>query len=92
MSKCFVIFTGIKREKKRCKLTGKHIFITTTSSPYKELMDEICKIYDFEKVTTINLLSDAGNWILAGKDELKLYSHNNIIINTCEFHIKQKKK
>lgn len=90
MSKCFVIFTGIKREKKRCKLTGKHIFITTTSSPYKELMDEICKIYDFEKVTTINLLSDAGNWILAGKDELKLYSHNNIIINTCEFHVKQK--
>ena len=88
MSKCFV--TGIKREKKRCKLSGKHICITTTSSPYKELMDEICKIYDFEKVTTINLLSDAGNWILAGKDELKLYSHNNIIINTCEFHVKQK--
>lgn len=90
MSKCFIVFTGIKRKKKRCKLIGKHVFITTSSSPYKELMDEICKIYDFSKVTTINLLSDAGNWILAGKDELKLYAHNNIVINTCEFHVKQK--
>lgn len=90
MSKCFVIFTGIKRKDKRNKLIGKHIFITLSSNPYKELMDEICKIYDFEKVKTINLLSDAGNWILAGKDELKLYAHNNIVINTCEFHVKQK--
>lgn len=90
MSKCFVVFTGIERKKKRCKLVGKHIFITTSSNPYKELMDEICKIYDFSKVTTINLLSDAGNWILAGASELKLYAHNNIIINTCEFHVKQK--
>ena len=90
MSKCFVIFTGIKITKKRSKLLGKHIFITTTSSPYKELMDEICKIYDFAKITTINLLSDAGTWILAGKDELKLYTHNNIVVNTCEFHVKQK--
>ena len=53
-------------------------------------MDEICRIYDFEKIKTINLLSDAGNWILAGKDELKLYSHNSIIVNTCEFHVVQK--
>ena len=90
MSKCFVVFAGIKRKNKRCTLTGKHIFITSTSSPYKELMDEICKIYDFEKITTINLLSDAGNWILAGKNELRLYTHNNIIVNTCEFHVKQK--
>lgn len=90
MSKCFVVFTGIKRKGKRSKLLGKHIFITTSSKPYKELMDEICKIYDFSKVTTINLLSDAGNWILAGSSELKLYAHNNIVINTCEFHVKQK--
>ena len=90
MSKCFVVFTGIKRKGKRCKLLGKHIFITSSSNPYKELMEQICKIYDFEKVNTINLLSDAGNWILSGKDELKLYAHNNIIVNTCEFHVKQK--
>ena len=69
---------------------GKHIFITTTNNPWKELMDEISKIYDFEKLETINLLSDAGGWILSGKDELKLYSKNNIVVNTCEFHVKQK--
>lgn len=90
MSKCFVTFTGIKSKGKRNKLIGKHIFITTSKNPYKELMDEICKIYDFEKIKTINLLSDAGNWILAGKDELRLYAHNNVVINTCEFHVKQK--
>lgn len=90
MSKCFVIFTRIKSSGKRHKLVGKHVFITLSSNPYKELMDEICKIYDFEKIKTINLLSDAGSWILAGKDELKLYAHNNVVINTCEFHVKQK--
>lgn len=90
MSKCFVIFTHIKSIGKRNILKGKHIFITTSSNPYKELMDEISKIYDFEKVNTINLLSDAGSWILAGKSELKLYTHNEIIVNTCEFHVKQK--
>lgn len=90
MSKCFVIFTHIKTKGKRNILMGKHIFITTTNTPWKELMDEICEIYDFEKLETINLLSDAGSWILSGKDELKLYASNNIIINTCEFHVKQK--
>lgn len=90
MSKCFVIFTHIKSKRKRNILKGKHIFITSSSNPYKELMDEICKIYDFEKIKTINLLSDAGSWILAGKSELKLYAHNEIVVNTCEFHVKQK--
>ena len=84
MSKCFVIFTHIKNKGKR------NILITTTNKPWKELMDEICQIYDFGKLETINLLSDAGGWILAGKDELKLYANNNIIVNTCEFHVKQK--
>ena len=90
MSKCFVVFTGIKRKRKRSILKGKHVFITSTNSPYKELMDEICKIYDFQKVNTINLLSDAGTWILSGKSELVLYSHNKVVVNTCEFHVKQK--
>ncbi len=90
MSKCFVIFTGVKRKHNRTKLLNRHIFITSSKTPWKDLMDEICKIYDFEKIKTINLLSDAGNWILAGKDELKLYSYNSIIVNTCEFHVVQK--
>lgn len=90
MSKCFVIFTGAKRKNGRTKLLNRHIFITSSKTPYKDLMDEICKIYDFEKIKTINLLSDAGGWILAGKDELKLYAGNKIVVNTCEFHVKQK--
>ena len=57
---------------KRSKLLNRHIFITSSKTPWKDLMDEICKIYDFEKIKTINLLSDAGNWILAGASELKL--------------------
>lgn len=90
MSKCFVIFTGSKIKNGRTELLGKHIFITSSKSPWNNLMDEICKVYDFEKLETINLLSDAGTWILAGKSELKLYSKNNIVVNTCEFHVKQK--
>lgn len=90
MSKCFVIFTDISRKNNRSKLLNRHVFITSSKTPWKDLMDEICKIYDFEKIKTINLLSDAGNWIIAGTSELKLYSHNNVVVNTCEFHVLQK--
>lgn len=90
MSKCFVVFTGIKVTKKRSKLLNRHIFITSSKTPWKDLMDEIASIYDFEKIDTINLLSDAGGWILANANELKLYTNNKIVINTCEFHVKQK--
>ena len=85
-----VVFTHIKSKGNRNILMGKHIFITTINNPWKELMDEISKIYDFEKLETINLLSDAGGWILYSKDELNLYAKNNIAVNTCEFHVKQK--
>ena len=90
MSKCFVTFTGIKRKGKRSRLTGRHIFITSSDKPWKEFMDEIYMIYNFEEINTINLLSDAGSWILSGAYELKLYSNNKVTINTCEFHVKQK--
>ena len=90
MSKCFVTFTHIHRKGKRNRLVNRHIFITSSDEPWKEFMEEIHNIYDFEKLENINLLSDAGSWILSGSYELKLYSHNNIIINTCEFHVKQK--
>ena len=90
MGKCFVLFTGIKRKGKRSQLVGRHIFMTTSNEPWKELMNEIDKIYNFEEINTINLLSDAGSWILSGTHELKLYSNNKLIINTCEFHVKQK--
>jgi len=67
MSKCFVVFTGAKRKNSRTELLGKHVFSTSSKTPWNYLMDEICKIYDFEKLETINLLSDAGTWITAGK-------------------------
>lgn len=90
MSKCFITFTGIKRKGKRSRLIGKHTFLTSSDKPWKEFINEIYMIYNFEKINTINLLSDAGSWILSGSSELKLYSNNKVIINTCEFHVKQK--
>ncbi len=90
MSKVFVTFTGIEKKGKRNRLLGRHIFITSSNTPWKEFMNEIDKLYNFEQLKMINLLSDAGSWILSGAYEMKLYSNNKIIINTCEFHVKQK--
>ena len=90
MSKCFVVFNGIKQKGKRKKLIGRHIFITSNNSSWIEFMDEISQIYDFEQIDEINFFSDSGNWLLAGTDELKLFPNNVLIINTCEFHVKQK--
>lgn len=90
MSKCFVTFTGIERKGKRCRLLGRHIFITSSNTPWQDFMNEISNIYNFEKLKNINLLSDAGSWILSGVSELRLYTGNKVIINTCEFHVKQK--
>ena len=50
----------------------------------------INNIYNFEILENINLLSDAGSWILSGASELELYTNNKVTINTCEFHVKQK--
>ena len=90
MSKCFVTFTGIDRKGKRCRLLGRHIFITSFNTFWQDFMSEISNIYNFEKLKNINLLSDAGSWILSGVSELRLYTGNKVIINTCEFHVKQK--
>ena len=90
MTKCFVTFTGIKVKGKRNKLLGRHVFLTSSNKPWKEFINEIYKIYNFENINKINLLSDAGPWILAGAHELRLYSNNKLIINTCEFHVKDK--
>lgn len=90
MSKCFVTFTGIKQKGKRKTLLGKHIFITNSKNPWVEFSNDISQIYDFELIEKINILSDAGTWILAGTGELKLFPKNVIVFNTCEFHVKQK--
>ena len=89
MSKCFVTFTGAKTKNRRTKLLNRHVFITTSDKPWKEFIDEIYNIYNFEELENIYLLSDAGTWILAGKNELKLFKNNNVIVNICEFHVKE---
>lgn len=90
MVKCFVTFTGIERKGKRSRLLGKHAFITSSDKPWQEFTKVIPDIYNFEVIENINLLSNAGSWILSGASELKLYSNNKVTINTCEFHVKQK--
>ena len=89
MSKCSVTFTGAKTKNKRTELLNRHVFMTTSDNPWKDFIDEIYNIYNFEEIENIYLLSDAGTWILAGKSELKLFSNNNVIVNICEFHVKQ---
>ncbi len=89
MSKCFVTFTGAKTKNNRTTLLNKHIFMTTSNNPWKKFIDEVYKIYNFEEIENIYLLSDAGSWILAGKSELKLFKSNKIIGNICEFHVKE---
>lgn len=89
MSKCFVTFTGAKTKNNRTTLLDKHIFMTTSNKPWKEFMDEIYNIYNYENFKEVYLLSDSGSWILSGSSELKLFKNNNVILNTCEFHVKE---
>ena len=89
MSKCFVTFTGAKTKNNRTTLLNRHIFMTTSNEPWKEFMNEIYNIYNFEEIENIYLLSDSGSWIIAGAKELKLFKNNKVILNTCEFHVKQ---
>lgn len=89
MGKCFVTFTGAKTKNNRTTLLEKHIFMTSSNKPWKEFMDEIYNIYNYENFEEIYLLSDSGSWILSGANELKLFKENKIILNTCEFHVKE---
>ena len=89
MGKCFVTFTGAKTKNKRTSLLNRHVFMTTSNKPWKSFIEDIYNIYNFEEIEEIYLLSDSGSWILAGKNELKLFKNNNVIVNTCEFHVKQ---
>lgn len=89
MSKCFVTFTGAKTKNNRTALLDKHIFMTTSDKPWKDFMNEIYNIYNYENFEEIYLLSDSGSWILSGASELKLFKENKVILNTCEFHVKQ---
>lgn len=89
MAKCFVTFSGAEIKNNRTKLLNKHVHMTTLDKPWQDFMNSIYNIYNFEEIEKIYLLSDSGAWILAGKGELKLFSNNNVILNTCEFHVKE---
>ena len=89
MSKCFITFTNKEEKNGRGILNNRHVFMTTSDKPWMEFANEIYNIYNFEKIKNIYLLSDAGSWILANRNEIKFFKNNNIIVNTCEFHAKE---
>lgn len=90
MSKAFVTFTKIKKENKRRTLENRKVFLTSSPNPWDLFMDFIAKIYDFEKIKTIKVLSDAGTWITSGISNLKLFVDNIVVPCLCEFHVRQK--
>ena len=90
MSKCFVCFSGIKQSKNRRKLKDRFVFITHSKYPWNDFLDAVTSVYDFEKIKKVVFLSDAGNWLLSGAKDLKLYPHNKVILCLCEFHVRQK--
>lgn len=92
MSKCFVAFTGsskVGNDKNRRQLNNKFIFLTASKKPWIEFINVISKIYDFKKIKIIKTLSDAGTWITAGFNELKLYENNKVLNCLCDFHVQQ---
>lgn len=90
MSKAFVCFSGIEQVGKRRILKDRFVFITSSSSTWNDFLDTVSKIYDFEKLEKIVFLSDAGKWLISGAPDLKLFSHNKVIMCLCEFHVRQK--
>lgn len=90
MSKEFVCFSGIEQIGKRRSLKDRFVFITSSSTTWNDFLDTVTQIYDFEKLNKIIFLSDAGKWLVSGAPDLKMYSHNQIIMCLCEFHVRQK--
>ena len=90
MSKGFICFSGISQEGKRRILKDRHVFITSSNNPWNEFLDDVTTVYDFEKIKKVVFLSDAGNWLLSGAKDLKMYPENQIILCLCEFHVRQK--
>ena len=90
MSKAFISFTDIETKGNRRTLMNKFTFLTTGNNPWDEFMNTISKIFDFQKIKKIKVLSDAGTWITAGISNLKLFIDNIVIPCLCIFHVKQK--
>lgn len=90
MSKAFISFTDIETKGNRRILMNKFTFLTTGNNPWDEFMNTISKIFDFQKIKKIKVLSDAETWITAGISNLKLFVDNIVIPCLCIFHVKQK--
>lgn len=90
MSKAFISFTDIETKGNRRTLMNKFTFLTTGNNPWDEFMNTISKIFDFQKIKKIKVLSDAGTWITSGISNLKLFVDNIVIPCLCIFHVKQK--
>ncbi len=90
MGKAFVIFEGIKQVSKgRRALINRHIFTCYSKKPWEELLDRLTQIYEYDKIEQIYVLSDGGNWITAGLNELKVEAFQQVEHLLCLFHFKQ---
>lgn len=90
MGKAFVVFEGIKQVSKgRRTLINRHIFTCCSSKPWEELLDRLIELYDYDEIENFYVLSDGGNWLTAGMQELKLESFQEVKHLLCLFHFKQ---
>lgn len=90
MGKAFVVFEGVKEVgKNRRALVNRHIFTCYSNKPWEELLDRLVEIYEYDKIEQFYVLSDGGNWITSGINELKLESFQKVEHLLCLFHFKQ---
>lgn len=90
MVKAFVSFEGVKNiSKGRRKLLNRLVYTTFNKNAWEEYTNWLYKIYDHEKLKNIYLMSDGGNWIKTGINELKMNPNQIIKRLLCEFHFAQ---
>lgn len=90
MAKAFVVFEGVKQiSKGRRALINRHVFTCCSSKPWEELLDRLIEIYNYDEIKNFYVLSDGGNWLTAGMNELKLESFQKVDHLLCLFHFKQ---
>ena len=80
MTKMAVSFEGRVQEARkdgtpteRWRLTNKHVFTfpDDTRNFWQDVYDELCQIYDIEKIHYIYVMGDGATWIKAGVSEMK---------------------
>lgn len=90
MGKAFVVFEGVKQiSKSRRALINRHVFTCYSNKPWEELLDRLIEIYDYNEIKDFYVLSDGGNWLTSGMNELKLESFQKVQHLLCLFHFKQ---